>query len=412
LSRNRRNKRDRRELIYKYSKQLKITLPITIVLICIIILSIKIYQTNQGKKEAEAFNNEIFNANIELTDEEKEILQNEAKKDVFLRITAVGDVLCESEILNSVKNKDYDFSDVFSNINKYISASDLTIVPIETNFVNQNYSGTINYNSPKTLAQEIKNIGGDIALLANNHAMDYGINGIKETSNNLKELGLETVGLKSAEEEQRILIKEYRNIKLAILSYTYGTNTKENDYEKYINITNKDVIENDISKAKEQGAEYIIAGMHWGNAVGSKLNKEQKELAEFLVNSGVDIILGNHPSSIQKMETKVNSEGEDVLVVYSLGNLISSETYQNSNLGMILNIELVKLAEDGKVYLNKVTYIPTYIQDSGVSSENRYQILDIKKEIENYENGTQNIDEKTYQKLKDGLVKIKELING
>ena len=140
----------------------------------------------------------------------------------------------------------------------------------------------------------------------------------------------------------------------------------------------------------------------------------EKESDSFLdeMNIQTDIIIGNHPASIQKMEVIVNNEGKDVLIVNSLGNFISSESSQNSNLGMILNLELVKLAEDGKVYLNKVTYVPTYIQDNGNSSENRYKILDIKEEILNYENGMRNIDEKTYKKLKQGIVKIKELING
>lgn len=412
MSRNRRNKREKRKFIKDYSKQIKIILPTTIMLICIIVLSIKVYQTSEEKRQVEAFNNEIFNANIELTEEEKAELESQTKRDVTLSVTVIGNILCENNVLNSVKDNDYNFSNIFTNVKKYTENSDVTIAPLETNFVNQNYSGSKLYNSPKNLVNNVKDIGIDIALLANNHSMDYGINGLKETISNLNEIGLETVGTKSNEEEGRILIKEYRNIKLAFLSYTYGTNKKEEGYEKYINITNKENIESDILEAKQQGAEYIIAGVHWGNAIGSKLTKEQNELSEFLVNSGVDMILGNHPSSIQKMETRVNNNGKDVLIVYSLGNFISSEVYQNSNLGMILNIELIKLAEDDKVYLNKVTYIPTYIQDNGLNSENRYKILDIKEEISNYENGIGNIDEKTYKKLKNGLVKIKELING
>jgi len=248
--------------------------------------------------------------------------------------------------------------------------------------------------------------------LANNHSMDYGIEGVKETIANIKEIGLETVGVKANEDESNVLIKEYRNIKIAFLSYTYGTNKQEDGYEKYVNLINKEIIQSDINEAKQQGAEYIITSMHWGNAVGSILTNEQKELTNFLVDIGVDIIIGNHPSSLQKMETRINKDGKDVLVIYSIGNFISSENYQNSNLSIVLNIELIKMAEDDKVYLNKVSYVPTYIQDTGTNSDNRYKILDIKEEISNYENGIQNVDEKTYKKLKQGLIKIKELING
>ena len=412
MGRNRRNIRDRRIFIKDYSKQIKIGLPIIVMVICIIILSIRVYRTNEERRYEEAMNNEIYNINIELTEEEAANLEAQTKRNVSLSVTILGNILCENNILNQAQNNEYNFSNIFNNVKKHTSDSDITIASIETNFVNQNYSGNINYNSPKNLANEIKNIGVDIGFLSNNHSIDYGINGIKETITNLKEIGLDTVGIKSSEEESSILIKEYRNIKIAFLSYTYGTNKKEEGYEKYINLISKETIENDILKAKEKGAEYIIASMHWGNAVGSKLTNEQKELSEFLVNSGVDIILGNHPSSIQKMETRVNDEGKDVLIVYSIGNFISSEQYQNSNLGMILKLDLIKMAEDDKVYLNKVTYVPTYIQDNSINSKNRYQILDIKEEISNYESGLKNIDEKTYKNLKQGLIRIKELING
>jgi len=412
LGRNRRNKRDRRKFIKNCSKHIKVILPSIIMIICILVLSIKIYQTNEEKNHQESFNNEIFNANIELTEEEKQNIEEEFKRDISLSITVVGDLLCENNILKSVQNNNYNFSEIFSNIKKYTNNADITLLPLETNFANEEYSGKSIYNSPSNLAQEIKNIGTDIVFLANNHSMDYGINGAKETVKYLREIGHETVGIKLEENESNILIKEYRNIKLAFLSYTYGVNKKEEGYKKIINISNQETIKNDIEDAKKQGAEYIIASMHWGNAVGSSLNKEQMELSEFLINSGVDIILGNHPSSIQKMETRTNKDGKDVLIAYSLGNFLSSEVHENSNLGMILNIELVKLVEDNKVYLNKVTYVPTYIQDNGTSSENRYKILDIKEEISNYEDDLKNVDEKTYKKLKNALVKIKELING
>jgi len=381
-------------------------------LICIIVLSIKMYKTNEVKLQEEAFNNEIYNANIELTEDEKQAIEVETKRDVTLSITAIGDILCENNVLNSVKNKNYDYSNIFSNIKEYTNNSDITIAPIETNFISQDYSGNINYNSHINLAKEIKNIGTDILFLANNHSMDYGIEGVKETIANIKEIGLETVGVKANEDESNVLIKEYRNIKIAFLSYTYGTNKQEDGYEKYVNLINKEIIQSDINEAKQQGAEYIITSMHWGNAVGSILTNEQKELTNFLVDIGVDIIIGNHPSSLQKMETRINKDGKDVLVIYSIGNFISSENYQNSNLSIVLNIELIKMAEDDKVYLNKVSYVPTYIQDTGTNSDNRYKILDIKEEISNYENGIQNVDEKTYKKLKQGLIKIKELING
>ena len=68
----------------------------------------------------------------------------------------------------------------------------------------------------------------------------------------------------------------------------------------------------DIEYAKEKGAEYICVMIHWGDAISETVTNEQKEIANFLVDSGVNMIIGSHPSVVQEMEVKQNKDGDKV----------------------------------------------------------------------------------------------------
>ena len=121
---------------------------------------------------------------------------------------------------------------------------------------------------------------------------------------------------------------------------------KEGDYEKTeeelkcVNTYSEEQVKSDIEYAKENGAEYICVMIHWGDAISNTVSKEQKSIADFLVESGVNLIIGAHPSVVQPMEIIKNNEGEDCLVAYSLGDYTSDFRSENSNLELILNIQL------------------------------------------------------------------------
>ena len=62
-----------------------------------------------------------------------------------------------------------------------------------------------------------------------------------------------------------------------------------------------------------------IVSMHWGTEYSFEPNEEQKELAQFLSDLGVDVIIGEHPHVIQPMDYVTGKDGNQTLVIYSLG---------------------------------------------------------------------------------------------
>lgn len=53
--------------------------------------------------------------------------------------------------------------------------------------------------------------------------------------------------------------------------------------------------------------------MHWGDVNSSEISEYQRNITAFLVENGVDMILGSHPSVVEPMEIIQTEEGKNVL---------------------------------------------------------------------------------------------------
>lgn len=81
--------------------------------------------------------------------------------------------------------------------------------------------------------------------------------------------------------------------------------------------------------------------MHWGEEYQSLPNREQCELADWLLKQGVTHIIGSHPHVIQPMELRTNGNQQHA-IVYSLGNFISNMSAANTDGGLIFTLQLEK----------------------------------------------------------------------
>ena len=201
-------------------------------------------------------------------------------------------------------------------------------------------------------------------------------------------------------------------MKLAFLSYTYGTNFEVSEEYKYsVNIINKNNMKEDIDKAKNNGADFIFLNLHCGSLKSSDANDEQKDLVNYAIKCGVDVIIGSHPIEIQNMEMRENSNQKNVFVAYAMGNFLSSDDYENAKIGLIVNIQITKSSETDETYISKITYTPSYINYNKVMGS--YEVLDVRKEVEKYEaNDEDKVDENIYKMLKEKLEMVDNKIGG
>ena len=145
-----RNRRDIRTK--KKSKDRKFYILILILIVSIIVLSSTIYIENiQNKEKSRKQREELLEQTQSIFSELDNKIENTNNEiDKVVDISAVGDILCNEELLKDAKkNENYDFSHMFSEVTKYTAESDIAIGTFESNILeNENYSGIGKYNSP------------------------------------------------------------------------------------------------------------------------------------------------------------------------------------------------------------------------------------------------------------------------
>ncbi len=361
------------------------------------------------------------NNSAETTLSNKNTKQDTAEPITFT-LTSLGDTLCHNtqywDAYNS-KTDEYDFSYVYEDIKNYTLSSDITIGSLETTFAGKEkgYSNYPTFNTPDSLATALKDIGVDVVSLAGNHALDYGYTGLCRTIDVFNNIGLSHLGTyKTAEDQEKILIKDVKGVKIAFINYTYGTNgiPLPSGKDFCVNLIDKDFIKKQINQAKEQNVDMIVACMHWGTEYRTTANSEQKDLANFLFENGVDVILGNHPHVLEPMEKKTitlqDGTTKDVFVVYALGNFTADQRDEITRDSAILNLTITKNS-DSKISIDKVNYVPIYMYKNTNVSTHKFKILDIEKTIKDYEEGKNtSINSTVYNNLKKQLEKIKSIL--
>lgn len=352
--------------------------------------------------------------------EEKQEEEKKVPENATFTMAVTGDIMCHNtQYADAKTSSGYDFSYVFEDVKKYIQTADLAIGNLETTFTGSQvgYSGYPTFNTPEALAYNLKDLGFDVLTTSNNHSLDKGYKGIESTIHYLDDADIAHTGTFTSEEAQNTILYKYvKGVKIAFLSYTYGTNgiPVPSGKEYCINLIDKDLIKKQLDLAKEQNPDLICVSMHWGVEYRTTPTDEQKELADFLFKNGADVILGNHPHVLEPMEKRKialeDGTEKDGFVIYSLGNFISGQVKEYTRDTAILNITITKNGETGKVTIDSASYIPLYMY-KGTTSTKAYKILDINSCISAYEAGAQtSVNSSLYKTLVAELAKIKKIL--
>lgn len=148
-----------------------------------------------------------------------------------MRITFLGDVMIKKQQISKLNCCiPENYNSIFEYLKDDIASSDYTIVNLETPIAGQKLGYTselYSFNAPIAFGKAIKNAGIDMCITANNHCLDRGIDGLKNTIINLKNIGLKTIGT-HIEKDKSYVIEEFSGVKVGFLAYTYGTNAFSN----------------------------------------------------------------------------------------------------------------------------------------------------------------------------------------
>ena len=285
-------------------------------------------------------------------DGKKDPIVEEEEKDKpkvsSLEMIMVGDVLIHGNVYNDAKTGDtYDFSPMFSGVSDFIKDYDLAFYNQETPFGGKDmgYSGYPAFNTPSQVGDAMLDMGFNLVSLATNHTMDKGATGAVNSLGYWNSKDVLTAGsYLSPEDRDKVNIKEKNGIKYSMLAYTVSTNYAIPSGKSYLlNMYDKEKVTADINRLRDQ-VDLLVVSMHWGTEYANQPNAKQKEIAAYLASLGVDIIIGTHTHSVQPIEYI-----DGALVIYSLGNFISSQLNDDDLVGLMPTLKVTKKEENGKI---------------------------------------------------------------
>jgi poly-gamma-glutamate synthesis protein (capsule biosynthesis protein) len=223
----------------------------------------------------------------------------------------------------------FNFDSCYEHIKPIIKKADIAFVNQETVLGGGRfgYSGYPMFNTPQDAGLGLINAGFNVVNHASNHAMDKGEGAVFGTMDFWDARGEALcLGVFRSEEQRKTSrrIVEKNGIRVGFLSYTYGLNgfTLPKDKPWLVGIIDREVMGREIDALRPY-CDLLAVSMHWGNEFRHDPNPDQKELAAFLAEHGVDLVIGHHPHVTQPVEIFPRPDGKKMVCYYSLGDLLS-----------------------------------------------------------------------------------------
>jgi poly-gamma-glutamate synthesis protein (capsule biosynthesis protein) len=286
-----------------------------------------------------------------------------------IKFLAVGDNLIHTYIYYDAAERatalgfdgSYDFTGMYDGIRSLVGDADIAYINQETPLAGEDfgYSGYPQFNTPREMGTNLVDMGFDIINIANNHMLDMRDDGLVATidywdSQDVLQIG----GYVDEEDYDTVRYYEYDGVTIAFLSYTYGTNgiPLQNKYELVIPLHEDEAIKRHLTEARAN-ADFVFVSMHWGWEDTFTPNDEQKHFAALCNEYGADVIIGTHPHVLQPIEKLVHENGNETTVIYSLGNLLSTQSYYRNMVGGLVTFDIVMT--DEKKAIENLLLTPT-----------------------------------------------------
>ena len=248
-------------------------------------------------------------------------LKNSAPEN-SISLVAVGDIMLGGTAEEVLIENGYDYP--FKQVRHLLDNADIVIGNLEGPLTDQCESPLedkeyVFRSPPAAVSPALRSAGFNLMNLANNHILDFGIEGLTDTIDSLNKQQIKTVGTgKNLDEARTGTIYNTANGSVGFLSYslTFPESFWATDTKAGTAFGHEAQIREDVRRLDAQ-ADYVIVSFHWGREKSFALRPYQPVLAHAAIDVGADIVLGHHPHVLQAIE-----EYKDGLIIYSLGNFV------------------------------------------------------------------------------------------
>ena len=266
-----------------------------------------------------------------------------------VRLAFAGDVHFEPPIRGYL---DSDPASVFAPIAPVLRRADVAMLNLETAVTERGEMApdkAYHFRAPASALAAIRSSGVDVVTLANNHGMDWGVTGLRDTLRSAKAAGVPLIG---AGPTERAAYAPYRvsvnGQRIAILAATQVLDshlrdawTAQGRRPGLASASREDRLLQAVRQARDT-SDTVVVYLHWGNELVSCPTDMQRLIARRLAGAGADVIVGSHahiPLGAGRMG--------GAFVAYGLGNFVFYASREDNSRSGVLEVTVTGRRIDG-----------------------------------------------------------------
>ena len=281
-----------------------------------------------------------------------------------LSIAMTGDVMMGTTF-PSIMLPAHEGRDLFKDAKDILSAADLTVGNLEGAICDGGTStkgtgpNSYAFRTPTSYGHLLREAGFDFMSMANNHANDFGLEGIESTENVLKSQGSLFSGIDGRIESAVI---ERNGLTIGLCAFGHNSYTI-----KHLDLTTVGRIVDDLVRR----CDLVIVSFH-GGAEGKSRRRlpfgpetflgenrgSLRQLAHFCIDHGADVVYGHGPHVVRGVEVY-----KDRFIAYSLGNFCTPYNVNLTGISGYAPIIEITVDKDGAFKHGK---IHSFIQTRGI----------------------------------------------
>jgi len=258
-------------------------------------------------------------------------------------IVAVGDIMLGGTAAPELERYGYDYP--FVHVRRYLARADLAFGNLEGPLTERGTPFAKEYvfrSPPQQVAPALARAGFDVLALANNHSMDYGVEGLRDTVAALERAGIAYAGAgESLAAARRPALLEVAGARVALLAYslTFPEEFWAGPARPGSAFGHERHVRADVATARTR-ADVVLVSFHWGREGTTELRDYQRQLGRAAIEAGAAAVFGHHPHVLQGVERY-----RDGLIFYSLGNFVFGSYSRTATRSAIAELRV----RDGRV---------------------------------------------------------------
>lgn len=234
-----------------------------------------------------------------------------------------GDIHFEAYLRTGLEESPLDLLDPIGDM---VADADIAVANLETVVTERGTPSdkTYNFRAPPVAFDALAAAGIDVVSMANNHGLDFGVEGLEDSLDHAAAAGFPLIGIgRNAQEAYAPWSTEVNGQRIAIIAATQvldssliATWTATDSQPGLASAKQVETLTAAVVEARATH-DTVVVFLHWGIEEETCPADRQMDLSDRLVDAGADAVIGGHAHRLQGGGRK-----GDAFVHYGLGNFV------------------------------------------------------------------------------------------